>query len=85
MIGKAALHTTSASSKRQAAELIEDIAVETIITLFPVVVIVSISLGGTLCGWTWGAVVGAGLWALLGAIIAVSASFISNRADEGFL
>ena len=84
MIVKTILNTTSTPSQRQIADLIEDFAVEAIVALFPVFVIVSIFLVGAPCGWAWGAAAGAGLWALIGAIIAVCASLVSSRADESF-
>jgi len=82
MMEKTGIRTIFARSDRPPAELIEDIAVEIVTALFPVALVGSIFLVGAPYGWAWGVTAGAGLWAVVGAIIVVCACLLSNRVDE---
>ena len=82
MMEKTGIRTISARSDRPAAELIENVAVEMVIALFPMALVGSILLVGAPYGWALGVTVGAGLWAVAGAIIVVCASLLSNRIGE---
>ena len=80
MMEKTGVQMISAKPDRQATDLVEDIAVETIMALFPLALVGSTFVVGAPYGWVWGVATGVGLWTVIGAIIVVCACFLRSKA-----